>query len=219
VKPENAGEQAIYNHPKMGAKIYANKDIYAIYQFDVYAQDPWASVYRHYTYAFSLLPQIFSTNEIRISYTGHLNNGHMPSYGSENTISVVSTTNSNTIKMDYDSDGVVDRESTVNYGDVVYYGSEYTGNAKATIKSSGMLMYLSDIGWWDDISEHTSAFAIVPCSESSGVSAGDGLSIYPGDSVKLYIQNTINSAQTGVNIQIPSSFSGDEMVLVFSSGT
>ncbi len=211
----NAGQTAYYSQPAEGARIYANRPFYAIYRFDIYGEDPWAGIYRHYTHEFELLPGSSSVSNLIVPISGD-SSYHVASGNSFDLINAVSYRNDNEIKIDYQSDGTIDRTDTVSYGGIVYYGPEYTSNSVATIYSSGAVFYKAHVGWWDQISDTTCARAIY-------ITGTHSLSYAPmvssGEYVKIFLKNTVSDAQTSVGFQVsPGLNSNDRFVLLYSSG-
>ena len=215
----NSGELRYYSHPVKGARIYANYPFYAIYKFDVYGQDPWAGVMRHYVYTYSLLPSSFGISKAYL-HIGGKNSGHVPSGYSSDSISVISLANGNTIKMDYQLDGTWDRTDNANHGDVVTYGPEYSGSSDCEIMGTKkFLVYKSTMGWWDQISENTGANLEIPSLGGASSITGVKILAHPSDVLAVYIQNTINSGERFAIINVPSSFESNEaIVLIYSSG-
>ena len=213
----NRGQQARYSHPATDARIYSSKPFYAVYRFDVYARDPWIDVYRHYTYAFSLIGSKHQTSDIVLWINGD-SSWHVKPGNSFDLVNFV-LMGDNTVSVDYGMDGSADRTDYLHAGDLAYYGPNYSGSSISEIKStSGGAVYKSSIGWWDQRSEGAGARTILYSSQGS-FSGDEKILIHSGEYAKLYMKNTYTSSLTSVNFEVPYSFeSGESLALLYSSG-
>ncbi|OPX34350.1 hypothetical protein B1H10_03870, partial [candidate division KSB1 bacterium 4484_188] len=143
--------------------IQSNKPILAIYISDIYAQDPWAGGYRHYTYAFPLVPSSVAGNKYNVGKARQPSSHGWPMY----LIMIASLENSNTIALDAESDGTVDSTIILQKGEYAYISEtdfqNWNDQNNMSIESTGKIQVIKTRrGWWSNISESTNARAVLP---------------------------------------------------------
>ena len=138
--------------------ITSTKPVYSIYLSDIYARDPWASVYRHYSYALSLLPFELGMREVIIE--PYNTSGHgFPSC----EVCITSLEDNNNIILL--TDGIpVDSLFLNNEERAYFHEGEVDGwttmplhiQAEASIQVTK-----TNRGWWNGISEGTSGSTVL----------------------------------------------------------
>jgi len=145
-----------YRNPKPGAKIYGTKEFYAIYIFDVYARDSWASVYRDYMYAYMIPPASISGKQFLML---DLYESYHATYTSVNIFVLEDETE---IYVDRGFDGTTDETYQANKGEVINIVGKLRYNLTKIIANKPVTAAYSWEGGWVGVSEAILGFTLIP---------------------------------------------------------
>ncbi len=164
----NQGDVASFPNTS-GGKLAADKSVAIVWLSDIYAQDPWTSDYRHYTYAIVPISKKVAGKGAYIMTRKGTSHGY-PLV----EVFLVSLEDNNTVNFDVGGDGSIEGTELLNRGDTLYYHEEdFPGwdTLPLLIEGSEKLQVtFSRSGWWGNISESRNAETLIGLTYSpSGV--------------------------------------------------
>lgn len=213
----NRGELFVYHNITGGAIIISSNLIYSLYVFDVYGQDPWSGIYRHYASGFQLMPSHMGSKNYILTVYGP--SDHTPPGCSVTYLNAIALeTGNTTIYLDYYSDGSIDATYNIDMGEVITFGPELPFNQYSTLtinSDKNLLIYYSEMGYWGGMSESVLARAVIlPTSTEEllpemQISKTGPATANPGDTITYTIYYWNNGTDTAYNVWMTEEYPAD----------